>query len=151
MTDRLMATLSSRVYTQRTSDVGTGLFASDTIPPGVEILRVDEPLVSVLDTAHLRDTCSQCNLWFRENGHDQKPPSERLKTCLGCKITRYCCKVRSLFLFTPYHVAERSIDYYDSFPCQLFQSGHASLSQNISFVSSTLFVSSHTRSSEEVA
>ena len=94
-----MATLASRVYTQKASDAGTSLFASDAIPPGVEILRVERPLVRVLDTAHLQDTCSECNLWFPEIGHDQRPPSERLKTCLGCKITRYCCKVGLLVSF----------------------------------------------------
>ena len=99
MTGKLMATLPSRTYTQKTSDAGTSLFASDAILPGVEILRVERPLVSVLDTAHLQDTCSECNLWFPESGHDQRPPSERLKTCLGCRVTRYCCKVGFLFLF----------------------------------------------------
>ena len=91
-----MATLPSGIYTQKTSDAGTSLFAEDAISPGVEILRIERPLVSVLDTAHLKDTCAECNLWLPEigdHGDEQGPRNNRLRTCLGCKITRYCCKV----------------------------------------------------------
>ena len=85
-----MATIPPRIHTQKSPDAGRGLFASDAIPPGVEILRIDRPLASVLDSPHLKDTCSECNLWLPENLGSQ---SKRLKTCQGCKITRYCCKV----------------------------------------------------------
>lgn len=90
-----MATVPPRLRTQRSLDAGRGVFASDAIPPGVEILRIDRPLASVLDSPHLKDTCSECNLWLPENGASQ---SKRLKTCQGCKITRYCCKVGSFSL-----------------------------------------------------
>ena len=151
-----MATLSSRVYTQKTSDAGTSLFASDAIPPGVEILRVERPLVCVLDTAHLQDTCSECNLWFPETGHVQRSPSERLKTCLGCKITRYCCKVRFFFLFSSFFL-RHSMLLGEAFTTTTLPSSTTfskcscmSISKYfISFVSSTLFVSSHTQSSNK--
>lgn len=92
-----MATLPPPIYTQKIANAGTGLFASEVIPPGVEILRVDRPLVSVLDTPHLKDTCSECSLWLPENGDGRDAQSKRLKACQGCKITKYCSKV-GLFL-----------------------------------------------------
>lgn len=95
-----MAAPPSRIRTQRISDAGTGLFASDAIPPGVEILRIDRPLVSVLDSPHLRDTCSDCSLWLPENGHHWGPQTKRLKICQGCKTTRYCCTVCFVLLYS---------------------------------------------------
>ena len=96
-----MATnIPSPTYTQSISGAGVGLFAAEAIPPGVEILRIDRPLVSVLDSPHLQDTCSECILWLPENGHHNgDAQSERLKACQGCKITKYCCKV-GLFLLS---------------------------------------------------
>ena len=95
---RNMAMPPSPIFTQETPDAGTGLFASSAIPPGVEILRIDTPLVSVLDSPRLKDTCSECNLWLPENGHDRGSQGKRLKTCHGCQITRYCCKVGPFLL-----------------------------------------------------
>ena len=95
-----MAAPPSRIRTQRIPDAGTGLFASDAIPPGVEILRIDRPLVSVLDSPHLRDTCSDCSLWLPENGHYWGPQTKRLKICQGCKTTRYCCTVCFVLLYS---------------------------------------------------
>lgn len=86
-------TLPVQVHTQTSPDAGTGLFASDAIPPAVEILHIRRPLVSVLDSSHLRDTCSECILCLPENGTDREPQSKGLKTCQGCKINKYCCKV----------------------------------------------------------
>lgn len=95
-----MAAPPSRIRTQRIPDAGTGLFASDAIPPGVEILRIDRPLVFVLDSPHLRDTCSDCSLWLPENGHYWVPQIKRLKICQGCKTTRYCCTVCFVLLYS---------------------------------------------------
>ena len=88
-----MATLPSRIYTQKTSDAGTGLFTSDAISPGVEILRIESSLVSVLDSVHLKDCCGECKLWLPESGQDRGPENRTLKICQGCKIMRYCSKV----------------------------------------------------------
>ncbi|KAF6236550.1 hypothetical protein HO173_005331 [Letharia columbiana] len=87
-----MATLPKHIYTQITPDAGTGLFASEAIPPGVEILRIERPLVSVLDSPHLKDTCSECSLWLPQNDDDRDPKCKRLKACQACKVTKYCCK-----------------------------------------------------------
>lgn len=89
-----MATLPSYIHTETCpNDAGTGLFALDAIPPGVEILRVERPLVCVLDSPRLKDTCSQCSLWLPEHDGDRGVQNKRLKCCQGCKVTRYCCKV----------------------------------------------------------
>ena len=88
-----MASPPSHLYPQETAVAGSGLFASEAIPPGVEILQIERPLVYVLDSPHLKDTCSECSLWLPEKRHDHAPHSKSLKACHGCKITRYCCKV----------------------------------------------------------
>lgn len=84
--------MATFVYTQRLADAGTGLFASEAIPPGTEVLRIDRPLAYVLDSQHLKDACSECILSLPENGNDRDSQSKRLKACQGCKITRFCCK-----------------------------------------------------------
>ena len=86
-----MASPSPHLYPQETAAAGTGLFASEAIPPGVEILQIERPLIYVLDSPHLKDTCSECSLSLPEKDH--APNSKSLKACHGCKITRYCCKV----------------------------------------------------------
>ena len=104
-----MATLPTHVYTQNIPDAGTGLFVSEAIPAGVEVLSIDRPLVAVLDSPHLKDTCSDCFLWLPENG---EPQSKRLRACQGCKITKYCCKVGLLFLYAAEYAAQRRIQSY---------------------------------------
>ena len=88
-----MASPPPHLYSQETAAAGTGLFASEAIPPGVEILQIERPLVYVLDSPHLKDTCSECSLSLPEKSRDHAPHSKSLKACHGCKITRYCCKV----------------------------------------------------------
>ncbi len=129
-----MATLPSHIRTQIAPDAGTGVFASDDIPPGVEILCIDRPLVSVLDSARLKDTCSECNLWLPENGHDRGPQSTRLKTCQGCKITRYCCKVGRFLL---YHMP---LKQWSMTTPSIINSKPSCMSNTLSFVSPALYV-----------
>ena len=88
-----MASPPPHLYPQETAAAGTGLFASEAIPPGVEILQIERPLVYVLDSPHLKDTCSECSLSLPEKSRDHAPHGKSLKACHGCKITRYCCKV----------------------------------------------------------
>ena len=88
-----MASPRPHLYPQETAAAGTGLFASEAIPPGVEILQIERPLVYVLDSPHLKDTCSECSLSLPEKRRENAPHSKSLKACHGCKIPRYCCKV----------------------------------------------------------
>ena len=124
-----MATLPTHLYTQKNPDAGTGLFVSEAIPPGVEILRVDRPLVSVLDSPHLKDACSECCLWLPENGDGGDSQSKRLRACQGCKITKYCCKV-GLSLLCSMLLNEASITICSRQSCM-------SIVQGLSFVSFT--------------
>ena len=84
------------VYSKKTESAGNGLFASKDIPAGDLILRVNRPLVTVSDSPHLNDTCSNCCIWVPQgqaaavgNGKEKVT----LKACTGCKIVRYCGKV----------------------------------------------------------
>lgn len=124
-----MANLPPHIHTQKNGD-GTGLFALEAIPPGVEILRIDRPLVSVLDSPHLKDTCSECYSWLPENGDDGDLQRKGLRACQGCKITKYCCKVCVLFLHaarrrTSCHLFEAIVFVYSKvsfrLPCLLYE------------------------------
>ncbi|KAI9831374.1 MAG: hypothetical protein M1826_003547 [Phylliscum demangeonii] len=68
-----------------------GLFAAVAIPPGSEILSIACPMLQVVDSAHLVNTCDRC---FVEEIATLGPNTEviRLKTCQGCRVVRYCGK-----------------------------------------------------------
>ena len=82
-------------YPQQTAYAGTGLFASKGIPAGELVIRINDPLVSVPDSPHLTDTCSNCFAWVPKGqaGAEDEYLSVELKACTGCKIVRYCGKV----------------------------------------------------------
>ena len=74
---------------------GKGLFAWKDVAAGEGINTIMRPLVLVLDTRRLADTCSNCLEWssqvfLRSIVDEYEPPS--LKACLGCKTMRYCSK-----------------------------------------------------------
>ena len=87
------------VIVARINDAGRTLVAhEDDIAAGEEILRVLGPLAA-LDSGHLQDACSNCYLWISGNNHgsqdgDPGPQKVELKACLGCKVVKYCSKVR---------------------------------------------------------
>ena len=93
-----MTPLPAHIYTKPASNnAGNGLFTSKGLSAGEEILRIDRPLVSVLDSPHLKDACSNCYVWVPENGVGQFGEeggiTTKLKACQGCKVDRYCSKV----------------------------------------------------------
>ncbi|KAI9846483.1 MAG: hypothetical protein M1837_003903 [Sclerophora amabilis] len=75
----------------------SGLLAATDLAAGTSVLSVRQPLLTVVDTAHLQETCSNCFTWrprspfatVHDNGSESRPA---LKACLGCKAVRYCGK-----------------------------------------------------------
>ena len=93
-----MPDFPSQIYIKTApKNAGNGLFASQDIDPGQEIFRIEQPLLSVLDSPHLRDACANCYTWCPPSGvgqfGEEKGVGVTLKACLGCKINRYCSKV----------------------------------------------------------
>lgn len=93
-----MDNLPSHIYIKvAPNNAGKGLFSSKAINASEEILRVERPLVSVLDSPHLKDACSNCYAWAPDNGvgqfGEEKGTEIKLRACQGCKIDRYCSKV----------------------------------------------------------
>ena len=87
-----LETLLPSVHTKATpgpapGGLGRGLFASNTIKIGEDVLHITSPFVAVLDTPRLSDTCSGC--------FGSKPVHHggSLKNCTGCKVVKYCDKV----------------------------------------------------------
>lgn len=69
--------------------LGNGLFASDDIRTGEDVLRISVPFVAVLDTPRLSDTCSGCFGKRQLNvGADLD-----LRACTGCQVVKYCDRV----------------------------------------------------------
>jgi hypothetical protein len=89
--------IQTNVVSKSTPRAGTGLFAARQIKLNEVILSVNQPLMLALDTARLNDTC-YCCLLFREKPGSikriDKAETKTLKACTGCKIVRYCDKVR---------------------------------------------------------
>lgn len=97
-----MSGIPSHVAIKQAPDngAGNGLFASQAVEPGTEILRIDQHLAAVLDSRHLKDACSNCYIWVPDNGvgqfGEEKGVGVKLRACQGCKVVRYCSKVGSL-------------------------------------------------------
>jgi SET and MYND domain-containing protein len=78
-----------------------GLFATEDIPAGAEILPYARPLLPIVDVANLGVTCNDCfassSLLFRVPsqgaGAGQTATNVSLKSCLGCRTVKYCSKV----------------------------------------------------------
>ncbi|KAF7716221.1 Uncharacterized protein PECH_005112 [Penicillium ucsense] len=71
--------------------MGNGLFATKDIPIGQNVVHAKQPLVAVLDTPRLEDTCSGCF------GKRQMETGTALKACTICRIARYCdrtCQIK---------------------------------------------------------
>jgi len=101
-----MTNLPTHLATRNVSDGGNGLFTTQAVEPGTEVFHVDRPLVSVLNSGHLKTACSNCFLWLPDNGIDGRSVVQRetgvadakkLRACQSCKIVRYCSKVGFLF------------------------------------------------------
>ena len=102
-----MPKLPSHIQPRSTSGAGTGLFTDHSIAAGAEIIRIDQPLVAVLDSPHLQNTCANCFLQLPSSADDaagnrvialrdgdsNEREKRRLRSCLGCKVVRYCSQV----------------------------------------------------------
>lgn len=100
--------LPPHISPRRTPSSGTGLFTSQPIDAGELVFKVERPLITVLDSARLRVCCEWCLAGgdgdadddAENNGEAGEGDGVRLRACTGCKIVRYCSKVRlELFFF----------------------------------------------------
>ncbi|EEH10126.1 MYND finger family protein [Histoplasma capsulatum G186AR] len=83
-----------RAESRQTPDKGLGLFATSQILPRDNIFAIIANFATVLDTARLHDTCSNC---FVTVG-DELNPDLSLKACAGCHVVKYCgkkCQIES--------------------------------------------------------
>lgn len=75
---------------------GDGAFASHGMQRNEIVMSAVKPLVAVLDTERLEDTCYRCfdtgnNSMFQQ---DEDPVDDfKLSRCSGCRTVRYCGSV----------------------------------------------------------
>lgn len=83
--------------------MGTGLFASTNIQANEDVIYSKSPLVAVVETAHLADTCSWCfgrrQLLAEADGIAGDQHGIELKRCVGCRAVKYCDKVYVFVFF----------------------------------------------------
>ncbi|KAK6338245.1 hypothetical protein TWF730_002317 [Orbilia blumenaviensis] len=87
--------LSPRAYLKDHPSAGRGVFASDTIPAGSEILSVTDPLICIPDEAHLDTCCHYCMAEATDEASSVNQafrPPVKLSYCLGCRVVKYCSK-----------------------------------------------------------
>lgn len=70
--------------------MGNGLFATEALKVGEDVLHAKTPFVAVLDSPRLDDTCSGCF------GRKQMEGNAELKACTGCRVVKYCDRVSPL-------------------------------------------------------
>ncbi|KAF3928037.1 hypothetical protein AA313_de0201761 [Arthrobotrys entomopaga] len=94
----LSVDISDNAYLKDRLSAGRFIHASTHIPAGSEIIRVEDPLICIPDEAHLDTCCHYC--MAEESSSDStsvnqayKPPA-KLSYCLGCRVVKYCSKVR---------------------------------------------------------
>ncbi|KAL4888946.1 hypothetical protein BDV59DRAFT_187581 [Aspergillus ambiguus] len=81
------STISTKTKPDQASDgLGNGLFATQRINTGEDVLHIPSPFVAVLETQRLTDTCSGCF------GKRQLENETETKACTGCQVVRYCDK-----------------------------------------------------------
>ncbi len=85
-----MTSLPSHIQQRSISPAGNGLSTIKAIDAGEEVLRVERPLVAVLNQGQLIWVCEWCFIWVPEGEGKSKT---KLRACQGCRVVRYCSKV----------------------------------------------------------
>ena len=88
-----MSSTSSVHEVRTTPTTGNSLFARQDLASSAVVIQDDDPFVAVLDSPMLTVACSWCFFYAEEAAADEQV---KLSACTGCKITRYCGKVRGL-------------------------------------------------------
>lgn len=96
-------TISPVSVVKDTPASGRGVYATALIPAGTEILVIDDPLLCMPENNMLDTFCNYClseETTVSEDSDGSVPFSQsykdpvKLSYCLGCKIVKYCGKVR---------------------------------------------------------
>ncbi len=70
------------------------VLAARDITAKSQLMLVDHPLLIALDTPHLAVNCYSCFRTPRELPRDVQGQAPSLQRCSGCKVVRFCDKVR---------------------------------------------------------
>ena len=85
---------TNHTYAEAHPPSGTALFASKALEEGEVVLRVERPLLAVLDSAYLSKSCEWCFVCVEGvDGGSGQDEEVTLKMCKGCGVARYCGEV----------------------------------------------------------
>lgn len=73
---------------------GTGLFATSTIKTGQAVFNLPATFSTVLSTERLADACSNCFANAPYAANVMADVGIKLRFCTGCRVVKYCGKVR---------------------------------------------------------
>ena len=85
--------LPAHITTRAVPSQGIGLFTSQPLEAGEFIFKDQRPLITVLDSARLRNCCEWCLTAGHDGDLDDGGGGVRLRACTGCRVVRYCTKV----------------------------------------------------------
>lgn len=125
-------TIMSKAYEKKkTPSSGTGLFITKDLKAGELVLRDKTPFVAVLDSSVLTKACSWCCLLTEEASLDDE---FSVSACTGCKIVRYCGKVRE------FHLSHITSIFQSDGLHRFVRHYHGSIHTNMSAKSSRLYI-----------
>ena len=73
---------------------GSSVLAARDITAKSQLMLVDHPLLIALDTPQLATNCYSCFKTPKELPRDIQGQAPSLQRCSGCKVVRFCDKVR---------------------------------------------------------
>lgn len=85
----------SKAFPRKTPNHGEGLFPRMRIKVGEDVLQIREPLVAVLESSRMEDTCANC--FGARTANALTEEKVKLKRCTGCQKVMYCDKVSLFF------------------------------------------------------
>lgn len=89
------AEADGKAFPRKNPTHGLGLVTGESIKVGEDVALIRKPLVAVLDSVRLGDTCTNC--FGKRTANALSDEKVKLKRCTGCDKVRYCDKV-GLFL-----------------------------------------------------
>lgn len=97
--------MEHQVYVDKSSIEGRGLFALVDKPAGETLLFLPRPMAAALNIGSLDRVCSNCfGVVKHRKEHIMAKQVDNLMLCKGCKVNKFCSKVRLFLSFMYFNI-----------------------------------------------